>query len=196
MPNSQIVETMTQYEVLTIFCGFLTAIVALVIGLFSRIPVADELNKERLEKLYSPLFRLAEPILFRPVSSFDYADYLDKFIALTNEHYSLCDPSLLESIGWLEGAGRDEEQRQERFFTFCERLCRQHDKIRKKLKLPTRNLFYRINKHQFSSKAKECIALIFVILRILFQTLLIAVGFILVLSAVISSLKLTLARFL
>ena len=187
---------MTQYEFLTIICGFLTAIVTLLGFYVTQNSTYSNVDRDRLEKLYSPLFQIVEPILFQIPIPDDFPEYLDKIKLLLNENFMLCDPSLLEVVEWLDSSAKNELGRNENFKRFCKRLNHQYDKLRKKLKLPVRSLFYRINKHQFESKGHERAAWLVIILRILAMGTVYLFISVVVFAAIIASLQLVLAKWI
>ena len=80
--------------------------VTLTLGLFtlliSRNSNLSTLARERLDKVYHPLFLEIEPFLYKKVSLNDINAFLSKYYELENSHSLLIDPVLRQEIRWLE----------------------------------------------------------------------------------------------
>ena len=80
--------------------------VTLTLGIFtlliSRNSNLSTVARERLDKVYHPLFLEIEPFLYKKVSLDDISPFLSKYYELENSHSLLIDPVLRQEIRWLE----------------------------------------------------------------------------------------------
>ena len=80
--------------------------VTLTLGIFtlliSRNSNLSTVARERLDKVYHPLFLEIEPFLYKKVSLDDISPFLSKYYELENSHSLLIDPVLRQEIRWLK----------------------------------------------------------------------------------------------
>ena len=161
--------------------AFFDPFVTLIIGIFTLLITRNSnrasVAKERLEKVYHPLFMKIEPWLYKDINRID----LEKFIAFFNciqEEYSLyIYPSLRYAVGSLEDRiiKSSSKDFNEQWFLICDYICRDYDKLCRWAYMPVRSIAYRLNKNQFKKKAGMLCALLLLNLPfIIFATMILA----------------------
>lgn len=121
--------------------------------------------EKQLYKVYLPMFIMLEPYLYRNIDEVGYNKLNELSIELNlivDKHYELVSPSV---VHWCRLFKRrlaepeyPKEKLNELYMELCEYIDREFEKTRSKMFLPTRNLYYRINNNQFSSKAQAIAA--------------------------------------
>ena len=80
--------------------------VTLTLGIFtlliSRNSNLSAIARERLDKVYHPLFLEIEPFLYKKISLNDINAFLSKYYELENSYSLLIDPVLRQEIRWLK----------------------------------------------------------------------------------------------
>lgn len=118
-------------------------------------PLKIKIANEQLHKVYLPLFTFIEPYLYKKVPIDILMQFLDIFKNIKNNHYELIDSNLLNDIQILEKSIKDNEYCYECYDSVCRTLDKLFECTRKYLKLPTRNIFYRINNRQLNKSLKD-----------------------------------------
>lgn len=134
--------------------------VTLTLGIFtlliSRNSNLSTVARERLDKVYHPLFLEIEPFLYKKVSLDDIYPFLSKYYELENSHSLLIDPVLRQEIRWLEKPSALQENKYgyNQWFRICDQISKTYDKLCKQAHIPVRSISYRINYEQYHSKIR------------------------------------------
>lgn len=142
--------------------------VTLTLGIFtlliSRNSNLSTVARERLDKVYHPLFLEIEPFLYKKVSLDDIYPFLSKYYELENSHSLLIDPVLRQEIRWLEKPSALQENKYgyNQWFRICDQISKTYDKLCKQAHIPVRSIFYRINYEQYHSKIRMIFACIWI----------------------------------
>lgn len=123
------------------FLGILATVLASLYIFKSETSIS--LIKERHEKLLFPLFDVLEPILFQEPDKKQLNDALK--IIENNKH--LADGKLLELYYYCS-----QNLTKNNFISLCTYVDKAYDHSCRKLKLKTRSMNYRINRHQYKSR--------------------------------------------
>lgn len=142
--------------------------VTLTLGIFtlliSRNSNLSTVARERLDKVYHPLFLEIEPFLYKKVSLDDISPFLSKYYELENSHSLLIDPVLRQEIRWLEKPSALQENKYgyNQWFRICDQISKTYDKLCKQAHIPVRSISYRINYEQYHSKIRMIFACIWI----------------------------------
>jgi hypothetical protein len=142
--------------------------VTLTLGIFtlliSRNSNLSTVARERLDKVYHPLFLEIEPFLYKKVSLDDISPFLSKYYELENSHSLLIDPVLRQEIRWLEKPSALQENKYgyNQWFRICDQISKTYDKLCKQAHIPVRSISYRINYEQYHSKIRMVFACIWI----------------------------------
>ena len=142
--------------------------VTLTLGIFtlliSRNSNLSTVARERLDKVYHPLFLEIEPFLYKKVSLDDISPFLSKYYELENTHSLLIDPVLRQEIRWLEKPSALQENKYgyNQWFRICDQISKTYDKLCKQAHIPVRSISYRINYEQYHSKIRMIFACIWI----------------------------------
>lgn len=142
--------------------------VTLTLGIFtlliSRNSNLSTVARERLDKVYHPLFLEIEPFLYKKVSLDDISPFLSKYYELENSHSLLIDPVLRQEIRWLEKPSALQENKYgyDQWFRICDQISKTYDKLCKQAHIPIRSISYRINYEQYHSKIRMVFACIWI----------------------------------
>ena len=142
--------------------------VTLTLGIFtlliSRNSNLSTVARERLDKVYHPLFLEIEPFLYKKVSLDDISPFLSKYYELENSHSLLIDPVLRQKIRWLEKPSALQENKYgyNQWFRICDQISKTYDKLCKQAHIPVRSISYRINYEQYHSKIRMVFACIWI----------------------------------
>lgn len=142
--------------------------VTLTLGIFtlliSRNSNLSTVARERLDKVYHPLFLEIEPFLYKKVSLDDISPFLSKYYELENSHSLLIDPVLRQEIRWLEKPSALQENKYgyNQWFRICDQISKTYDNLCKQAHIPVRSISYRINYEQCHSKIRMIFACIWI----------------------------------
>lgn len=117
-------------------------------------PIKINIANEQLHKVYLPLFTFIEPYLYKKVPLETLVEFLAIFNNIKSKHYELIDSNLLNEIQLLENSIKHNSYNSEFYDSVCSTLDRLFERTRRYLKLPTRNIFYKINNKQFNRSFK------------------------------------------
>lgn len=141
---------------------FLYPVITLCIGVISfllgcanrRMPV----SRERLEKVYHPLFLSIEPYLYKKDVTFeDIQPFVKCYQKIEKRHSMLIYPSLRHWMGLIctnKKLRPGDKYRESDWFMICNYVSREYDKLCFNSCIPLRSVAYRLNRNQYSSKAK------------------------------------------
>lgn len=123
---------------------------------FSKAPL-----EKQLYSAYLPMFRLLEPYLYKSSQSIGInkiREISDALLQIVENHYELIDPSI---VHWSRLLKRSADKRDfeyleiDRLFKYlCKLVDREFEKTRRRLFLPTRDIYYRLNNDQYYSKGR------------------------------------------
>lgn len=131
----------------------------LVISMGYRFQISRKSFKDQLKYVYTPLFMILEPRLYVPTKDFDLEELkqiIEQCRKITNDHYALVNPSIIYSLKALNNLSTKKtvshEVLTEFYFDLCKVVDKNFEKLRRKLHLPTRDIYYRLNNRQYKSK--------------------------------------------
>lgn len=142
--------------------------VTLTLGIFtlliSRNSNLSTVARERLDKVYHPLFLEIEPFLYKKVSLNDIGAFLSKYYELESSYSLLIDPVLRQEIRWLKNPSALQEDKYDynHWFRICNLVSKTYDKLCKQSHIPIRSVSYRINYRQYHSKIRMVFAVIWI----------------------------------
>lgn len=119
-----------------------------------------EITKDQLYKVYLPVFKKLEPHLYKDIDQIGI-NYLEQLINeienICYENYELVEPQIISYIlrlkDNLQQAKFDKSLANEQFKRICAKVDFEFENCRKKLGLPIRGPYYRLNHKQYETKA-------------------------------------------
>ena len=153
----------------TLLKSFLNPIVSIVIGILtvwiSRKSHHSPTARERLDKVYHPLFIAIEPFLYKDGLAYnDVVPFLTVYHTIEKEYSLLITPSFRQEIDTLEKAGdpcfSTDKNGYNHWFQICKRISKEYDKLCRQSYLPIRSISYRFYYKQYSSKISMIFAFI------------------------------------
>ena len=123
----------------------------------------SSISRERLEKVYHPLFTEIEPFLFKRVTYEEITPFLEKYYEIEKQYSLLINPSLREYVHDLNPNDKVYEIPRygyNKWFFVCNRISKDYDSLCRKSHLPLRDIAYRVNHRQYKNR----LSLIFAIL--------------------------------
>lgn len=118
--------------------------------------------RERVEKVYHPLFIAIEPYLYKTGLSYDnVAPFLAVYYEIESKHSLLISPVLRQEIHHLneeESCFTTDKYGYNLWFQICTHVSKEYDKLCRQSYLPTRTISYRLSNKQYRSR----ISMIFV----------------------------------
>jgi len=116
-------------------------------------------TKDQLYKAYLPMFKMLEPYLYKDVEEIGI-DNLEKLISdvqtLCYEHYELVEPQIISYIirikENLQQPDFDRTLANEQYKRICAKVDFEFERCRKRLNLPTRGPYYRLNHKHYENK--------------------------------------------
>lgn len=121
-----------------------------------RLKVAND----QLKIVYLPLFTFLEPYLYKKCDIRIIEEFIKIFTDIKSNNYELIDSNLLNSIQILEKSINNNSYNFEIYMSVCSTLDKLFERTRRSLKLPTRNILYRLNNKQYGSTINEIIIFI------------------------------------
>lgn len=145
---------------LSLINSFLSTLVALCIGvlsiIISRNANRSAVARERLEKVYHPLFLSLEPFLYKPaITKEEITPFLNLYKDLEEKYSILISPELRWQMQLLSADDFPiihKKDVSDPFFSVCKDVSHEYDKLCRLAHLPTRSLDYRNHHNQFSSR--------------------------------------------
>ncbi|PAE96747.1 hypothetical protein [Shouchella clausii] len=123
------------------------------------IKLTTSTNKEQLYKAYLPIFRLLEPHLYKDIEDIKIetlVQLLAEVNVICDQHYELIDPEIIYWASYLSDKLNkndfNKSELNENYGYFCRKVDITFEKTRRVLRLPTRNVFYKLNKKQYHTK--------------------------------------------
>lgn len=135
--------------VLTVFFAYYTF----------KFQLRTSITKEQLYKAYLPMFKILEPHLYKDVHEIGI-DNLEKIIndvqTLCYEHYELVESQIISYVlrikENLQQPDFDRILADEQYKRICAKVDFEFERCRKRLNLPTRGPYYRLNHKQYENK--------------------------------------------
>lgn len=135
----------------------ISVIIAIVTMRFTHNDNQSSVARERLEKVYHPLFVAIEPFLYKNVSYETVQPFLTAYYEAEASHLLLINPSLSRCIHVLS-KDPDCFERDKYgnclWFDICDIVSNDYDKLCKRAFLPVRNIHYRLCYKQYRTKMK------------------------------------------
>lgn len=101
---------------------------------------------------------MMEPHLFKKPSKSFLDRFLNEFNTIKDEHYELIECNLLNNVKLLEEKYKKHDQVDfEIYESICTSLERHFERSRKRLSLPTRKWYYKVNNRQFKQQTWDTI---------------------------------------
>ena len=156
------------YPIITLCIGVIT----FSLGYFNRkMPV----SRERLDKVYHPLFLSIEPYLYREDITFeDIQPFIECYQKIEAEHSMLIYPSLRH---WMSLICKKKElypgdkYTTSDWFIICNYVSKEYDKLCVYSCIPLRSVAYKLNRKQYSSKFKMYLGYVYLYILPLFYFL-------------------------
>lgn len=140
----------------TLLNPFVSAIIGCLTIFISRNHNRSSSARERLEKVYNPLFLAIEPFLFREGLTFnDVSTFVSVYRSLEDQYYLLITPSLRLKMHQLKQENPcfvTDKNGYNHWFQICKQISKEYDKLCHHSYLPVRNMEYRLYHRQYSSK--------------------------------------------
>ena len=121
--------------------------------------LSSSLIKEQLYKAYLPMFKMMEPYLYKDmqeIGSHRFKNLMDELEQHCNLNYELVEPQIISYnrriIRSLNDSKTDKTKLNEMYKRLCSKIDFEFEKTRRKLGLPNRNVFYKLNHRQYESK--------------------------------------------
>lgn len=175
LPNinfSKLIDTFLNPSV-TFIIGILTV-------LLTRNANQSSTARERLDKVYHPLFISIEPLLYKSVNYDDVSSFLDKYYELEEKYSLLLTPRLRQLIRNLpkQKTPYSKVEDYNPWFEICKYISKDYDKLCRQAHLPVRSISYRLFYGQYSSKLSMVFMAIYLSMpAIIFATLLLVFVF-------------------
>lgn len=132
--------------------AFLVGVMTVVLGRnTSRISV----SKERLEKVYHPLFLRIEPYLYKDVTYKEISSFIDYYHTLEKDFSLLIHPSLRQQMKCICDRAKllpSDKYSSGDWTVICDLISTEYDRLCKRTYIPVRNTTYRLNYKQYKSK--------------------------------------------
>ncbi|MGC8229877.1 hypothetical protein ACP2W0_12775 [Pseudobacillus badius] len=116
-------------------------------------------KKEQLYKVYLPMFTLMEPFLYKEtkdVGIHQLNNLLSKLNKICESHYELVDPRIISYIRKINRSIRhsdyDEVEVNKMYKRLCSKIDYGFESTRKRLGLPVRNVYYKLDENQYEDK--------------------------------------------
>lgn len=143
---------------ITLFLGILTLII-------TRTSNRSATARERLDKVYHPLFMSAEPLLYRPVSFNDLRSFILFYRKLESDYSLLISPTLRCAMYSLCNSSNpcpDNSGTDNPWYYVCKVISREYDHLCRMSYLPVRSVSYRYNRAQYSSRVSLFFAFLWI----------------------------------
>lgn len=115
-------------------------------------PQRFKLLENQLYKVYLPLFEKIEPNLFKTITLETAKEYIDFFNNIKSNNYELIDSELCNLFWIFENSYNSNELDIKIYSAICSRLDILFESTRRKLYMPTRTIFYKVNRRQFPKR--------------------------------------------
>lgn len=158
-----------QINLATLFKSFLKPFVSIVIGvltvLISRKANHSSVARERLDKVYHPLFIAIEPYLYKNGLVYnDVVPFLTVYRTIEKKYSLLITPSLRQELNLLDEVKNScfstNKNGYNHWFQICTHISKEYDKLCRQSYLPVRNISYRLYYKQYRSKISMIFAFI------------------------------------
>lgn len=134
---------------------------------FSKAPLENQ-----LKFVYLPMFVLLEPDLYKPSNQIGITrlrEIADEISVIVQDHYELIDPSLVHwSRCFKQEVDKNDfsyEKITDCYSLLCQLVDREFERTRRKMYLPTRDVYYRVNNRQYISKSRLYLSVILIAFR-------------------------------
>lgn len=158
----------------------ITFIIGILTVLLTRNANQSSTARERLDKVYHPLFISIEPLLYKSVNYDDVSSFLDKYYELEEKYSLLLTPRLRQLIRNLpkQKTPYSKVEDYNPWFEICKYISKDYDKLCRQAHLPVRSISYRLFYGQYSSKLSMVFMAIYLSMpAIIFATLLLVFVF-------------------
>lgn len=117
--------------------------------------------EQQLYKAYLPIFLILEPFLYKKIEDigiFKVQEIIVEINTIINENYELVHPSIVHYCRLLDkrlnNPNHSKNDLNDLYITISSLVDREFERTRRKMFLPTRDVYYRLNNDQFTSKGK------------------------------------------
>lgn len=140
------------------------------------------IHQEQLQKVYSPIFRIIEPYLYQSITIDTAKTIFADIEKIIYDNYYLVDPKLIYLCDTINQSivsnkfimdnndkyNNDKyDNTKSSYSSFCSTLLKNLEKNQRCLQLPTRSIYYKLNRRQFSNPYSAFLAFIFIVTRYL-----------------------------
>lgn len=120
-------------------------------------PIKLKVLNKQLRYVYLPLFKYAEPHLYKQIEYNEVVQLLDLFNTIKSDYYELIDSDLLLAAYLLNKSTKDNTYNYYDYEYFCNVLEKLFEKSRRRLFLPRRTFSYKLATNQFNKSTNEFI---------------------------------------
>lgn len=114
--------------------------------------------EKQFYSVYLPLFKEIEPFLYRESLPQEFIEeFLKSFNTIKDKHYELIECDLLNDMHIFENQHQRNKFSIETYNSICYSLEKHFERCRKKLSLPRRKFYYKLNNKQFKRETLELI---------------------------------------
>lgn len=150
--------------------------------------ISFKVANEQLKNVYLPLFVFLEPYLYKKPDVSTIVEFIELFETIKKHHYELIDSNLMNEIQILKRSITSNSYNYETYDHVCSTLDNLFEKTRRFLKLPNRNISYKINNRQYNNLSKDIFLLIkelliklilIIFIAIIFSLIYLSIGYLL-----------------
>lgn len=157
--------------------------VAFIIGLLTIILGRNtsrmQLARERLEKVYHPLFLSIEPFLYKKVTFKEIGPFIEVYRTIEKEYSLLIRPSIRQHMKYIcerNYLSQASKYSKAEWIIICDYISKDYDRLCRQAHIPIRSTSYRLYYEQYSSKSSMYLGIIYLNLpEIIFFTAIIAI---------------------
>lgn len=133
------------------------------------------IHQEQLQKVYSPIFRIIEPYLYQSITIDTAKTIFADIENIICDNYYLVDPKLIYLCDTINKSIVSNEfimdnndkynNPKSTYRSFCSTLLKNLEKNQRCLQIPTRSIYYKVNRRQFSNPYSAFLAFTFIVIR-------------------------------
>ena len=121
------------------------------------------ISRERLEKVYHPLFLSIEPFLYKQITFEEITPFIDCYNTLEKDFLLFIHPSLQQYMRCICSRKKllpADKYSSGEWYAICNHISREYDRLCKRAYIPIRSVAYRLNYKQYSSKISMYLGLL------------------------------------
>lgn len=157
---------MTYAELLnTLLSPTVAFIVGLMTATISRNASRSQIAKERLEKVYHPLFLSIEPFLYKEVVFEEITPFIECYCVLEEKYSLFIQPSFrqhMKSLCCRRKLQEADKYSDAEWVTICDYISKEYDRLCRQAHIPLRSTGYRLDHKQYRSKFSMYLGLLLI----------------------------------